>query len=847
MSLLKHTNIMTKLFIISLLSILLTVGAVVLNLTVSNRNIRTQLFHENVHSAMATKLALIEQQVTNTHYAAQSVAIDFGLINVLASGQESMINLTVSPQVQSMMEFGGFDLFVAVDPLGHVLYSSDPQFGFGESLLHIPSLANAVGQRVVYNDIEIGGFLPFGALSVLPIYVAGNQSLPLGAIVIGTSLDTEAFVDNIDQITGARVSMFARGHAVMSSLLDESGHRSLGNPLDGSVYSRVLGQGESVVQRVSLLGRSHYGYYQPVLGSQGQVIGAFFVGIDMSDMDAYINRSVVSSLAIGFVSTVALVALAQFLNKKLLVDPLTGLSAAFEQLSAGELNTNMPAGERKDEIGQLSRAGSQMVSVVNQLTGEINTAVQASIEGQLRVRIDHEQFQGDFGVLGRSVNQMIATSAQDTDTILKALIGFSQGDFDVPVPAMPGEKVIYTHTVEQLRFSLKDIASQLDELINEAAQGRLDKRTDTSKHTGDWVNLLIGINSFLEVVSAPLNEAQTVLAHMGAGDFEHSMVGNYQGAFEQIKTSVNNTNDNMRAYIAEIATTLAYISRESDFTHKIESNYTGSFVAIKDSINDLVDMLNGMVGDIADNAKDVLGGASVISQTSMSIANGATEQSASLKQLEQSLERLNTQVADGYQKAKEANDLSAQSRENSAKGSTYMQDTLSAMGDISEASQNIISILKVIEDIAFQTNLLALNAAVEAARAGETGRGFAVVAEEVRALAGRSEAASKETNDKIKDIMDKITWGQSSTENTARSFEAIVSSAERVETLIRGIEEQSEEQSQVIANITTSMTQISQVVQHNTSLSEESAASSQELNSRAEAMDGLVRRYKIMQ
>ena len=81
---------------------------------------------------------------------------------------------------------------------------------------------------------------------------------------------------------------------------------------------------------------------------------------------------------------------------------------------------------------------------------------------------------------------------------------------------------------------------------------------------------------------------------------------------------------------------------------------------------------------------------------------------------------------------------------------------------VSEASNKIRDITKVIENIAFQTNILALNASVEAARAGENGRGFSVVASEIRNLA-------QSTSGSVKDISALIEESQKRIEEAVKS------------------------------------------------------------------------------
>ncbi len=134
-----------------------------------------------------------------------------------------------------------------------------------------------------------------------------------------------------------------------------------------------------------------------------------------------------------------------------------------------------------------------------------------------------------------------------------------------------------------------------------------------------------------------------------------------------------------------------------------------------------------------------------------------------------------------------AQTLSKELTEESVAGNTEVKKTQDIINGITDMSKRMIEVIKVIQSVASQTNLLAMNAAIEAAHAGNAGKGFSVVADEIRKL-------SESTQNSAKDISNLIN-------EMAKSMEAGSANMELTSTAFGKIHKDIEEQSQVVAEI----------------------------------------------
>ncbi|MGO8763521.1 MAG: methyl-accepting chemotaxis protein [Limisphaerales bacterium] len=225
---------------------------------------------------------------------------------------------------------------------------------------------------------------------------------------------------------------------------------------------------------------------------------------------------------------------------------------------------------------------------------------------------------------------------------------------------------------------------------------------------------------------------------------------------------------------------------------------------------------------------------------SQTVAEGANQQAAFLEETGAALEELSSTTRSNTGHAQTANELAAATRRAAETGASSMEQMTRAMDEIQSAGNNVVKIIKTIDEIAFQTNLLALNAAVEAARAGQAGMGFAVVAEEVRNLARRSADAARETAAIIEDSIQKSKHGAQISAEVARQFQEITHKARQVDELIAQIATASREQNQGIGQINKAIREMDSVTQTNAANAEESAGVAVELDSQADSLRGII-------
>lgn len=357
--------------------------------------------------------------------------------------------------------------------------------------------------------------------------------------------------------------------------------------------------------------------------------------------------------------------------------------------------------------------------------------------------------------------------------------------------------------------AMKDLIAltQHNDVLRRAQQ---DKAAETATYLSAGIALaalLVGLVAsalVLRSLSRPIKRLLMVLGQLNEGDYaarvklatpdELGQVGQALDKLldERLESVANQAkeNDRLNDSIIGLLQTVVQLSNK-DLTARapVTEDVVGT---VSSSINQLSHETGQALGEVQQIANSVRQTSEHVVAQATQVDTTARAERLALKEMSERLAQtigqlgevaaLSQNSSQAATQAAAANDAAMRTVDATVRGMDTLRESISEMDKrfkrLGERSQEISSVVGLINTISERTHVLAMNASMQAATAGEAGRGFAVVAEEVQRLSENARQATGQISQLVHNI-------QSETSDTVfmmnRLIELVVKQSERAQ------------------------------------------------------------------
>ncbi|QQR41288.1 Cache 3/Cache 2 fusion domain-containing protein [Devosia rhizoryzae] len=318
----------------------------------------------------------------------------------------------------------------------------------------------------------------------------GSEILGISTYGMPGRFSGNEIADAISRITGEATSLYVFNEESqqyimqMTTFADADGNRAVGTEL--AADSPAIAQAEAGLAyfgEETILGKTYYAAYQPILNKSGKPLALLFVGIDHAHVDGIIYDTLRLILIVGAATLVVLGAIGWALSRQMM-RPIPKLAGVMKEIAAGDYSAEVPFSHRGNEVGEMARAvevfrdnGLKMSTMSEEeraaserrriertdmmvaLQAAFGEVVDAAIAGDFSKRV-HAQFPDrELNSLAGSVNALVETVDRGVTETGQVLAAMAHADL---TQRMVGD---YQGSFAKLKEDTNAVAEKLSDVI----------------------------------------------------------------------------------------------------------------------------------------------------------------------------------------------------------------------------------------------------------------------------------------------------------------------------------------------------------------------------------------------
>ncbi|MBN2695612.1 Cache 3/Cache 2 fusion domain-containing protein, partial [bacterium] len=289
-------------------------------------------------------------------------------------------------------------------------------------------------------------------------------------------------------------------------------------------------------------------------------------------------------------------------NLNMLIDANSTITDIAQKISNGDFSIDIK--ERSGE-DKLLISLKKSIQTIKSVENSINQTIIEIQNGNLSFSSDLSIFLGGWRAILKSLNSLTDTFVKPIKTTSEYINRISIGDIPEPIKEeFKGDFNIIKDSINSCILSITTILKGIKRVSNNMVDGKLDDRGNHTLFSGDWANLVLGINSIIDALVKPINVTAEYVDRISKGDIPSKITENYKGDFNEIKNNINELIDTLSNFTSEILFfNKQQISGEIDY-HFDVNRFSGCYKdmalgvdkAVHYHIDAIIEML-GVVGE----------------------------------------------------------------------------------------------------------------------------------------------------------------------------------------------------------------------------------------------------------